>query len=70
MLRRSGIGVVYIIIAGRYARPVLMSPHHRLIEHRRDNDDNDSTAESNAGLAVMNKATDGSKPVVINNDFH
>jgi hypothetical protein len=48
----------------------LISPHHRRIEHRCAGDDNDSTTGLNAGLAVMNNATNGSKPVVINNDYH
>lgn len=47
-----------------------MSPHHHRIEHRRGGDDNDSTARFNAGPAVMNDATDGLKPMVINNDYH
>lgn len=49
----------YIITAKWYARPALVSPHGRRIEHRHGSDDNGSTTGLNVGPTVMNNATDG-----------
>ena len=59
---------VSTIIPGCYAGPALVSPHHRRMVRQRGGDG--STARLNAGPAVTNNTIDGSKPAVINNDYH
>jgi hypothetical protein len=47
-----------------------MFPHHRQIKKRCDSEDNGNTTRLDVALVVVNNTTNGSKPAVINNDYH